>query len=166
MRFLSIVMILAPAGSAMGDTPSDPPTNRVVAKEATMTARGQFDVEVIPQDPDGEAAGPFGRFLLDKTYHGALDAISRGQMLAFRTEAEGSGGYTALEQVTGTLNGRRGSFVLLHHGLMVHGETTDWGVTVVPDSGTGELTGLTGTMEIVIADGVHGYTFHYALGGE
>jgi len=162
VRCLSIAIILALAGGAQADNPSHP----VLPKETTMTARGEFDVNVIPQDPDGEAAGPFGRYLLDKTFHGALDAISRGQMLAFQTATEGAGGYTALEQVTGTLDGRHGSFVLLHHGLMVHGETTDWGVTVVPDSATGELTGLSGEMEIVIADGVHSYVFHYALGGE
>ena len=162
MRFLSIAIILALAGSALADDPSDP----VLPQEATMTARGEFDVKVNPQDPEGEAAGPFGRYLLDKSYHGALDGTSRGQMLAFQTATEGSGAYTALEQVTGTLDGRHGSFVLLHHGLMVHGETTDWGVTVVPDSGTGELAGLSGDMEIVIADSIHSYVLHYTLAGD
>jgi len=162
MRFLFIAMTLALAGSALADHSPD----SAVPEEATMTARGTFDVDVIPQDSDGDAAGPFGRYLLDKTYHGGLDAISRGQMLAFQIAAEGSGGYAALEQVAGTLDGRRGSFVLLHHGLMVHGETTDWGVKVVPDSGTGDLAGLAGDLEIVIEDGVHRYVFHYTLGGE
>ncbi len=134
-------------------------------KEAAMTihARGTFDVKVTPQPPDDAAAGPFGRLFLDKKFHGDLDGTSKGQMLASGT-GEGSGAYVALELVSGTLNGRRGSFVLQHNGTMTKGVATMI-VTVVPDSGTDELAGLAGKMTIVIADGKHSYELEYTLGG-
>jgi hypothetical protein len=134
-------------------------------KEAVMTihARGTFDVKVTPQAPDDAAAGPFGRLFLDKTFHGELDGTSKGQMLASGTGNDGSGAYVALELVRGTLNGRRGSFVLQHKGTMAKGVATMI-VTVVPDSGTEELTGLAGKMTIIIAGGKHSYDLEYALG--
>lgn len=134
-------------------------------KEAAMTihARGTFDVKVTPQPPDDAAAGPFGRLLLDKKFHGDLDGTSKGQMLASGT-GEGSGAYVALELVSGALNGRHGSFVLQHNGSMTKGVATMI-VTVVPDSGTDELAGLAGKMTIVIADGKHSYELEYTLGG-
>lgn len=128
-----------------------------------MTANGNFEVKMSPQPPDGEAAGPFGRLLLDKSYRGDLIATARGQMVAFRSETEGSAGYVALEQVTGTLNGRAGSFVLQHDGLMRRGVSTRWNVLVVPDSGTGDLAGLSGEMTIVIEGGEHRYEIQYSL---
>ncbi len=127
-----------------------------------MTARGEFDVVMTPQETD-EAGGPVGLLLLDKTYRGSLEATARGQMIAFRSEVEGSAGYAALEQVTGTLDGRSGSFVLLHHGAMQQATPTDWGISVVPDSGTDELAGLSGELEISVVEGRHEYTFHYSL---
>ena len=134
-------------------------------KEAAMTihAKGTFDVKVTPQPPDDAAAGPFGRLLLDKKFHGDLDGTSKGQMLASGT-GEGSGAYVALELVSGALSGRRGSFVLQHNGSMTKGVAT-MVVTVVPDSGTDELAGLAGKMTIVIADGKHSYELEYTLGG-
>ncbi len=129
-----------------------------------MTARGSFDVKVIPQADDAAGAGgPFGRLLLDKKFHGDLDATSKGQMLGARTAVDGSAGYVALELVTGTLNGRRGTFILQHSGSMTKGSLTLI-VTVVPDSGTDELAGLSGHMQILIApDGKHSYEFEYTL---
>ena len=100
---------------------------------------------------------------LDKRFHGDLVATSRGQMLTAGTDVKASGAYVAVERVTGALNGRQGTFLLHHRGLMTRG-TPDLSISVVPDSGTGELTGLTGTMEIVIAPGgKHSYDFEYAL---
>ncbi len=120
--------------------------------------RGAFEVKMSPQ-PDV----PVGRMTLDKQYHGALEASAVGQMLAFRTDTEGSAGYVAMEQVTGTLAGRKGSFVLQHSGVMNRG-APNLTITVVPDSGTGELAGLSGTMNIVIeAGGKHFYEFDYSL---
>jgi hypothetical protein len=136
-------------------------------REVVMTAHasGRFDVKVKPQPADDPAAGPFGRLFLDKQFHGDLEATSKGQMLASGSGGEGSSGvYVALEQVTGTLHGRRGSFVLQHNGTMRKG-VASMTVTVVPDSGTDELIGLTGKMSIIIAGGTHSYEFEYTLDG-
>jgi hypothetical protein len=134
-------------------------------REAVMTtqAKGTFDVKVTPQAADDQAGGPFGRLFLDKQFHGDLDATSKGQMLASGSGGEGSSGaYVALEEVSGTLHGRRGSFVLQHNGTMSKG-VASMTVTVVPDSGTGELSGLTGKMTIIIAGRAHSYEFEYTL---
>jgi Protein of unknown function (DUF3224) len=139
-------------------------TSLQAQKEAVMTARGTFDVKVIPQAADDSAAGPFSRLFLDKQFHGDLEGPSKGQMLGAMSAVEGSGGYVALEMVTGTLQGKRGSFVLQHNGTMQKNVPTML-VTVVPDSGTGELAGLAGTMTIIIEGGKHSYVFEYTLGG-
>ena len=132
--------------------------------DVVMTARGTFDVKVIPQPADDAAGGPFGRLFLDKKFHGDLDATSKGQMMGAGTAVEGSAGYVALELVSGTLNGRQGSFIFQHIGAMTKGVQTQLAVTVVPDSGTEQLTGLAGTMAIIIApDGKHSYEFEYTL---
>jgi hypothetical protein len=135
-------------------------------KDAIVTnqSRGTFDVKVIPQAPDDPAGGPFNRLFLAKQFHGDLDGSSKGQMLAAGTTVEGSAGYVALELFSGTLNGRRGSFILQHNGTMTEGVPTMI-VTVVPDSGTDQLVGLAGKMTIIIADGMHSYEFDYTLGG-
>ena len=129
-----------------------------------MTARGEFDVKVTPQAADDSAAGPFGRLYLDKRFHGDLEGTSKGQMVAASTAVEGSGAYVAFELVTGTLKGRTGSFVLMHRGTMQKNVPT-MEVTVVPDSGTGELSGIAGTMRIVIEGGKHLYELDYTMGG-
>lgn len=131
-------------------------------KEGTMIARGRFDVKTTPQPQDDAAAGPFGRLFLAKQFHGDLEAASQGQMLGSQT-ADGSGGYVALEQVSGTLQGRRGSFVLQHRGTMRKGGSFVIDVTVVPDSGTGELAGISGTMTIRIEGREHFYEFEYLI---
>ena len=127
-----------------------------------MTARGTFDVKVIPRAPDDSTGGPFGRLFLDKQFHGDLEGVSRGQMLGAMSAVEGSGGYVALEQVTGTLKGRSGSFILQHNGSMRKNVPT-MHVTVVPDSGTDQLQGLEGTMTIVIEGGKHSYELEYTI---
>ncbi|MDH4062834.1 MAG: DUF3224 domain-containing protein [Acidobacteriota bacterium] len=126
-----------------------------------MPLRGEFDVRMTPQPAD-EAAGPMSRFTLDKQFRGELTATSKGQMLAFRSTTEGSAGYVAMEQVTGTLAGKAGTFVLQHSSTMTRG-TPLQSITVVPDSGTGELAGLSGSMSIDIVDGKHFYNFTYEL---
>ena len=128
-------------------------------------ARGPFDVKLTPQKPDNapaESAG-FGRMSIDKQFHGDLEATSAGEMLAAMTGVQGSAGYVAIERVTGALHGRSGSFVLQHNATMTRG-TPHLNVIVVPDSGTGELAGLSGTMNIVIAEGgKHSYELDYTL---
>lgn len=128
-------------------------------------ASGRFDVQMLPQAPASDAATPgatLGRALLDKQYHGDLQATAQGQMLSAISGTPGSAGYVAIEHVIGTLQGRSGSFVLQHTGLMTRG-SRQLTVTVVPDSGTGELTGLEGRLDIRVADGQHFYAFDYAL---
>ncbi len=123
-------------------------------------ATGPFDLNRTPQSA---ADAPVGRFSLDKKYHGDLEGTGVGEMLTGMTPVQGSAGYVAIEKVTGSLAGRRGTFFLQHSGTMNRGQPR-LTISVIPDSGTGELTGLTGTMEIQIArDGSHSYLFAYAL---
>ena len=127
----------------------------------TSHARGTFDVKLTPQTDD-KSAGAVGRMSLDKQYHGDLEGTSKGEMLAVSTAVQGSAGYVAMEQVSGTLHGHSGTFALQHSGTMTRG-TPQLSITVVPDSGTGQLAGITGTMTINIVDGKHFYEFDYAL---
>ncbi len=128
-------------------------------------ASGTFEVQLAPQPADGFADGaPLARMTIDKQFRGDLTGSSRGQMLSAMTPVKGSAGYVAMEQVTGTLSGRSGTFVLQHSGTMKRGAAS-LVLTVVPDSGTGELTGLTGSMAIDISEGKHSYRFDYALPG-
>ena len=127
----------------------------------TKHASGAFEVKMNPQvDDKGEPT--VGRMSLDKQFHGDLEAGSKGQMLAVMTDVSGSAGYVAMERVNGKLHGRSGTFALQHSGTMTRG-TPQLIITVVPDSGTGELAGLAGTMIINIIDGKHFYEFDYTL---
>ena len=99
---------------------------------------------------------------LDKQFRGDMEGTSKGQMLAAQTAVKGSAGYVAMELVTATLHGRRGTFVLQHTGTMNRGQP-QLSVTVVPDSGTGDLTGISGKLAILIANGRHSYEFDYSL---
>ena len=128
-----------------------------------MKATGTFDVKLNPLAPYNAAAdAKLGRMSIDKQFRGDLEATSQGEMLSAMTEVKGSAGYVAIERVSGTLHGRSGSFVLQHNATMTRGEPC-LNIIVVPDSGTGELAGLTGRMRIMIADGKHSYEFDYAL---
>ncbi|MEP6897218.1 MAG: DUF3224 domain-containing protein [Rhodanobacter sp.] len=129
----------------------------------TMHASGTFEVKMAPQPAEehvGDAS--IGRMGLDKRYNGDLDATGLGQMLATGTPVQGSAGYVAMERVSGTLGSRRGAFNLQHSGTMTRGEPS-LSISVVPDSGTDELTGLAGTLTITITDGKHSYDFEYTL---
>lgn len=127
-------------------------------------ATGPFDVKLTPQDDKLDPT--LGRMIIEKQFHGDLEATSKGQMFAASTDVKGSAGYVAIERVTGTLrtaNGlRTGSFTLQHSGTLTRG-APQLSVTVVPDSGAGELVGLTGKMAINIVEGKHSYDFEYAL---
>lgn len=129
----------------------------------TTRATGPFDVAMAPLDTHADPP-VLGRMSLDKQYHGDLQAGSVGEMLSFVSPVEGSAGYVALERVDGTLHGRAGTFVLQHSGLMDRGARS-LAIHVVPDSGTGALHGLSGTMDIIITEGKHAYEFHYTLPG-
>jgi hypothetical protein len=126
-------------------------------------AKGTFDVKVVPQGAPDTAEGiSLGRMSLDKQFHGDLEATSKGEMLTSGQESNGSAAYVAIERVIGTLNGRRGAFALMHQGTM-NKESQKLTVVVVPDSGTGQLASLTGTMTITIIDKKHLYDFAYSL---
>ena len=124
----------------------------------TRRANGTFEVKMQPIA--GESAFP--RHSGKKTFRGDLEGTSESEMMSLTTE-EGSGAYAAIERVTGSLHGRKGSFALVHSGTMRRGGDFQMIIRVVPDSGTGELTGLTGTFEIVIEGRDHFYHFDYAL---
>jgi hypothetical protein len=124
-----------------------------------QTAKGEFTVRLQPLAIEGQPEGSkLGRMSIDKTITGDLVATTAGQMLSAMTDVKGSAGYVALEQVSGVLHGRRGTFVLQHSGTMNKGAPS-LAVTVVPDSGTGELVGLSGQFNIIIAGGRHSYEF-------
>jgi Protein of unknown function (DUF3224) len=129
----------------------------------TNRASGTFDVKLSPQPLHEKIDGAtLGRMSIDKQFRGDLEATSKGEMLSAMTATKGSAGYVAIEAVTGALNGRRGTFVLQHAGSMDRA-TPSLSVSVVPDSGTGELVGLKGNMQINIAEGKHSYVFEYTL---
>jgi uncharacterized protein DUF3224 len=135
----------------------------VLAFQSVAThASGTFDVKLTPQpmvvNEDGLA-----RMSIDKQFHGDLEGTSKGEMLSAGTNVKGSAGYVAIERVTAMLAGRRGTFVLQHTGTMNRG-TPGLSITVVPDSGTGELAGIAGNMSITIDNGKHFYDFEYMLG--
>jgi len=126
----------------------------------TEHAKGTFNVDLSPQQ-DGPSPA-VGRMMIDKKFSGDLEATSEGQMLMATTAVQGSAGYVAIEKVTGSLKGKSGSFYLQHNGVMNRG-AGDLSVNVLPDSGTDELTGLTGKMNIIITGGAHSYEFDYTL---
>lgn len=126
----------------------------------TNHAGGTFEVKVSPEATDD--SGVLGRMSIDKQFHGDLEAGSKGQMLTAGTSVKGSAGYVAMERVNGTLQGRSGSFVLQHSGTMTRG-TPQMTVTVLPDSGTDQLVGLSGVMTIRIDQGKHSYELEYTL---
>jgi len=129
----------------------------------TTHAIGTFDVKLEPQGTADKAEGStLGRMSLDKQFHGDLEATAKGEMLTAMTDVKGSAGYVAIERITGTLNGRTGSFVLQHSGIMTGGAQQQ-SVTVVPDSGTGQLVGISGKMTGKIAEGKHSYDLEYTL---
>jgi hypothetical protein len=126
-------------------------------------AAGTFDVKINPLPPyNSSADAKLARMSIDKQFHGDLEATSQGEMLSAGTDVKGSAGYVAIERVTGTLNGRSGGFVLQHNATMTRGAPY-LNIVVVPDSGTGELVGLNGTMNIIIDQGRHSYEFQYNI---
>ena len=164
---VAVGMAFAQAQSPVpAQSQSAPVQSSPVQKGVSMTkhAKGAFDVKVTPQKPDSKEAetSKLGRMSLDKQFHGDLEATSTGEMLAAMTEIKGSAGYVAMERVNGTLHGRSGTFVLQHSATMTRG-VPQMNVTVVPDSGTDGLVGLTGTMTIKIEEGKHFYEFDYTL---
>ena len=129
-----------------------------------MKVTGEFQVKLQPLEfyARGTDGINLGRMSLDKTFLGALDATSRGEMLSAMTPTKGSAGYVAIEQVSGILEGKQGSFVLQHFGTMDRGKD-NLVLEVIPDSGSGELTGISGKMSIKIENGQHFYELDYDI---
>lgn len=130
---------------------------------AMSTAAGKFDIEPRPEPPFSTENGVMlGRMEFDKTFHGPLQGTSVVHMTYARTPVESSAGYVAVERIEGELGGRSGSFVVLHNAVQTSGDV-NLSVSIVPDSGTGDLEGITGTM-VLNADGEHTYQIEYELG--
>jgi len=126
------------------------------------TAKGPFDVKITPQESAPDA--PVGRMLLYKEFHGDLEAIAHGEMLAAHEPLTGAGVYVAIDRVSGTLHGRAGSFLMAHRGIAnADGQQLD--IVIVPGSGTGQLEGMTGTVGIDIVEKKHFYTLEYEVQG-
>jgi hypothetical protein len=125
---------------------------------------GEFSVDLSPLELsiDGKDGIKLARMSIVKTFHGDLSATSRGEMLSAMTGLEGSAGYIAIEQVEGSLSGKSGSFILQHFGTMEKGKERLI-LEVLPDSGTGNLAGLKGSMQIRVEDGQHHYDFEYQI---
>ena len=151
-------LLMVSAVSAGIQQQSDVKKGTNVSKRAS----GTFDVKLTPKDQGADAT--VGGMTIDKEFHGDLAATSKGQMLmASSSSVKNSAGYVAIEKVTGTLNGRSGSFYLQHTGVMTRG-AGELTITVIPDTGTDQLSGLDGRMTITIApDGKHSYDFSYTL---
>jgi hypothetical protein len=147
--------------SAVASAQSPAPTFQRVP--VTQIAKGEFVVKMQPLAMEGQSEGSkLGRNSIDKTISGGLVATTAGQMLSAMTDVKGSAGYVAIERVDGALHGKKGTFVLQHTGTMNRG-APGLSVTVVPDSGTGDLAGLSGDFKIIIANGKHSYEFTYSL---
>ena len=126
----------------------------------TNHAAGTFEVKLAPLASESDPA--LGRMSIDKQFHGDLEGSSKGEMTSFMSSIKGSAGYVAMEKVSGTLKGHKGTFVLQHSATMTRG-TPEMNIIVVPDSGTDQLVGLTGNLKIIITDGKHSYEFAYTL---
>jgi hypothetical protein len=158
------LMVVTAVSARMQQSGAKTPQQAEAKKGTRMSKRasGTFDVKLTPKDQGADAA--VGGMTIDKEFHGDLAATSKGQMLmASSSSVKNSAGYVAIEKVTGTLNGRSGSFYLQHTGVMTRG-AGELTITVIPDTGTDQLSGLDGRMTITIApDGKHSYDFSYTL---
>jgi hypothetical protein len=123
-------------------------------------AKGSFNVTITPQDTADDA--PVARMLLYKEFHGDLEAIAHGEMMAAHEPLTGAGVYVAIDRVAGTLHGKGGSFLIAHRGIR-NSESQELEIVIVPGSGTGQLAGITGTVGIEIVNKDHIYTVTYEL---
>jgi hypothetical protein len=154
---ICLLMMLIVAYSQTERSTSSMQKGNVIMKHAS----GPFEVKMTPQDDKADPT--LGRMTIDKQYHGDLEGTSKAQMLSAMTGVKGSAGYVAIEKVTGVLQGRSGTFVLEHFATMERG-APELSIVVVPDSGTGELEGLKGKMNVIVAaGGKHSYEFDYTL---
>lgn len=165
MKRLKIHAILIIAIFSAASTIAAAQSVNISKSVSTMkkSAKGTFEVKVTPvKDDETSAVEGVGRLALNKTWTGDMIGTSKGQMLGSSDASQTTGGYVAMEVFTGTLNGKKGSFALQHHGTMGGGKY-DINVEVVPGSGTDELKGISGKLQIIIADGKHSYELAYYI---
>jgi hypothetical protein len=155
---MAALRIIIPAVIAVALAAASP----AVSETAMRHAKGPFDVSTKPVEQNKDEGSTLGRFSLDKVYHGALDATGKGEMLTVGTEVPGSAAYVATERVVGTLDGKAGSFALVHRGSM-RGKDVSMTIDIVPDSGSGALKGVTGRLIITVVEGKHQYELEYVL---
>jgi Protein of unknown function (DUF3224) len=158
MRFLLVITLFAL--TSYGQSQSSPEAQR--SAPASHHATGTFDVKIAPLESYNKDDKSLGHYSIDKQFHGALEGTSKGEMLG-AGDPSSSAGAVAIEKFTGKLDGRNGSFVLLHSAFMKRGVPQEWNISVVPDSGTGELSGISGKMKIIAEGGKHSYVFDYTL---
>jgi hypothetical protein len=158
MWFLLVITLCALTSNGLSQSSAEAQRSVPVSHHAT----GTFDVKVAPLEVYNKDDKSLGHFSLDKQFHGALEGTSKGEMLS-AGDPSSSAGAVAIEKVTGKLDGRSGSFVFLHSAFMKRGTPQGWDISVVPDSGTGELSGISGKMKIIIEGGKHSYVFDYSL---
>ena len=142
-------------------------TTWATPREFAMHAEGYFDVTLTPQkadNPQAEAAS-LTRLSIDKRYHGSIEGVAHGEMLA-SGDGKQHGAYVAIEKIIATLDGRSGSFALVHRAVMNQGTPENWEISVVPESGTGQLAGISGTLTIMNRDGKHFYELQYTRPGQ
>lgn len=164
LRSLTLVACTALSGVLLAQSPKPVTLTKTSEVRMPTLAKGTFDVTLAPlTEAPGKHAWAPGRMALDKAFKGDLEATSQGEMATAMSEVQGSGGYTAVEKVSGRLLGRSGTFLLLHFGVMARGIPGEWIVRVIPDSGTGELKGLTGKMTITITGKQHDYALEFTL---
>jgi hypothetical protein len=161
-RFKTIIVICLPIAVVTWACTHPLITAAFQKGPAMNHASGTFEVKLVPQTDDKNGDPALGRMTIDKQLHGDLEGTSKGQMLTGMTDVKGSAGYVAIEKVSGTLKGRTGTFILQHNATMNRG-VPQLTITVVPDSGTGQLTGLAGNFKVIIAEGKHSYQFEYTL---
>jgi len=158
MHFLLVIALFGLSAFAQSQPPAAAERNVPMSHHAT----GTFDVQLAPLESYNKDDKSLGHFSLDKQFHGALEGSSKGEMLSAGNPSS-SAGAVAIEKVTGKLDGRSGTFVLLHSAFMTRGTPQEWNISVVPDSGTGELSGISGKMKIIVEGGKHSYVFDYTL---
>jgi hypothetical protein len=159
------IVLLALCTCTQAGTTKHPETDPANKESSAMTqhATGTFDVKLVPLAADAhDGKSPVARMSNDKVFLGDIEGTSQGQMLMIGTPVQGSAAYVSIEVISGKLQGRSGSFALQHNGIMTRG-VGELAVTVVPDSGTGELAGLAGRFNIRIESGVHYYDLDYTL---
>jgi hypothetical protein len=161
-----LALLLAEAWRPQTPAVREQPNAQNISQKAdpvTLHATGEFTVQLTPDGENDKAPGStLGRMLLSKQLHGDFEGTSKGQILTVSTDVKGSGAYVAVERFTGTLHGRSGSFALQHSGTMSTAGLF-LNITIVPDSGSGALTGIAGKMTITVADGKHSYDLEYTL---